>query len=208
MPMTTKCAMPEGEQVASGRSGAYFVVRLDRAMLGQRAAVDEDHRQARPPDLFDFGMILAQAHGHESVDRRTPDGSDERSVERRDEEEAISRRVGGSGHASAQLGVERVAEHDAQHLWRKQPDSHRVLLSEHPANGMRPVAHRVSDPADHRGRGRVQALRAVERKGDGGLRHTRFLRHVGDPRAPRPGIHALLHGPRPTWGRRCLPASG
>ena len=63
--------MPEREQVASGRSGAYFVVRLDRAVLGQRAAVDEDHRQAGPPDLLDFGMILAQAHGHESVDRRT-----------------------------------------------------------------------------------------------------------------------------------------
>ena len=60
--------MAERKKVPGGRSGAHLVVRFDRSVLGERVAVDEDHRQPGPPNLLDFGVVLAQTDGHEPID--------------------------------------------------------------------------------------------------------------------------------------------
>ena len=193
-------SMPEREQVPGRGSGAHLVVRFDRTVLGERAAVDENHWQARPPDLLDLRAVLPEAHGHESVHRCAADRPDQRAVERRDEEEAVTGPAGGGGDARAQLRVERVGEHDAQQLRGEQPDRHGVPLGEHPRHGMRPVAQIVGHRADPGRRNRVEALGAVESERDGGLGHACLLRHVGDPGAPGPGFHGVLPGFLGPWG--------
>jgi len=70
----------QAEQMACGRSSADLVIRLDRAVLRKCVAVDEHHRDARAPDLFDLRVVFGKADGHKTVDGRTAKGPDQRPV--------------------------------------------------------------------------------------------------------------------------------
>ena len=60
------------------------------ARAAGRGRVDEDHRQAGPPDLVDLRVVVGQADRDDPVDGRPVDRPRQGAVERRDEVEPVA----------------------------------------------------------------------------------------------------------------------
>ena len=138
-------AVAEPDEVLGRRAGAADVVDLDRAVLRQRRRVDQHDRHARPPDLLDLGMVVAQADGHDAVDRRPAHRPGQAAVQRRDEVERVAGLLGGDGDAFAERAEERVGEDDRQGLRREHADRQRLALAEHPRDRVGRVAELLGD---------------------------------------------------------------
>ena len=108
--------MAKPDDVVRRGSGATDVVDLDRAVVRQSRRVDEDDRHARPADLLDLGMVVAEPDGHDAVDRRPPERAGQRPVHRGDEMEGVAVLLGHEGDALTEGPEERVREDDAQSL--------------------------------------------------------------------------------------------
>ena len=76
------------------RPGAALVVDLDRAVLRQRRRVDEHDRQAGAADLLDLRVVVGQADGDDTVDRRATHRAGQAAMQRRDEVEAVAGLLG------------------------------------------------------------------------------------------------------------------
>ena len=152
-------AMAKPDDVVRRGSGATDVVDLDRVVVRQGRRVDEDDRQARPADLLDLGMVVAQPDGNDAVHRCPAERAGQRPVHRGDEMEGVAVLLGHEGHALTEGPEERVREDDAQRLRGQETDRLRLALGEHPGDGVGPVAEPVGDLADPDAPSRARAGR-------------------------------------------------
>ncbi len=202
--------MAEGDEVLGCRSRASDIVDLDGAMLGECGRIHEDDRHACPPDLFDLGMVVAEADRHDAVDRRAAERSCQGAVDRGDEVERVPVLLGRQRDPFAEGTEERVREDDAEGLRSEEPDRQRLSLGQHPCDGVGGVAEVLGDLADPARRFRRQPVRAVERERDGRLRYPGFAGNVGDTgasvtllhsvRAPLGSIERTMVARRAPWG--------
>ena len=225
--MTSTSRWPSADQMLGRRAGAADVVDLDRAVPRQRVGVDHDDRHARPPDLLDLWMVVAQPDGHHAVHGRPAHRPGQAAVQRRDEIQGVARFLGRDRNPFAERAEERVGEDDRQRLRREHADRQRLALAEHPRDGMRRVAELVGHLADALGGVRRQPIRAVERERHGRLGHAGLAGDVGDARPDGPLLHSISvqvdrrrgpaarprrraapHDPSAWWRPRCEEVSG
>ncbi len=184
--------MAEADDVLGRCPRAALVVDLDRAVLGKGRRVDEHDRHAGPSDLFDLGVVVAQADGDDAIDGRADHRPCERTMERRDEMERVAGFLGRDRDTFAERAEERVGEDHGQRLRGQEADRQRLALRQHPGDRMGRVTKLLGNDADPVRGLRRQPIRAVEREGHGRLGYAGLAGDVGDTRPNGALIHRTI----------------